>query len=518
MYGSFLATRQGIWIALVFVLVIAFLIRAIRPDQPIVENYVGRQIPTAMVARNLERGSGFLYPQIDVAPLPNLFLVEPPVYAAVVVGLRRVTPLSLAEAGRLVSALGIVLGAWGLYGLVARREGEACALVAVALFIAFPVTIRYGRAFQPDALMLGTLLAGLRGWDQFEYGGNRFWLALGVLGMAAGLALKVISAYLLLPLCLVVMRDRKPWKLALAASTLVPAGLWYLHAAGLIASGTGSRASADNGEVWLGVLRQDALFRFETYRNVARFLMVRAFTPMGLTLALPGLFLFRRPGDALWRWWGGCALLTLAALSAKLHHEYYWLALAPVMAVGTSRTLMVLYHHGRRGRILCMISVMAFFGLAAVFSAGTWQTPDEWRNLDVASFLVREYVPEDDWVVAPEALLFAADRRGCRLEYTASAARRAAGEWSHAPEVANPGELVAFYRSRGARFFADVIAPRDSAERLALRQRVRDRYNVLVDTPEVLLAKISASRARPKSPEGAIHGIGRADEPPREAP
>ena len=159
MYGSFLVTHRGAWISLIFLLVVAFFTRAVRPDQPIVENYVGRQSPTAMVARNLERGSGFLFPRIDVAPLPNLFLVEPPVYAAVVVGLRRVTPLSLAEAGRLVSALGIVLGAWGLYGLVARREGEACALVAVALFIAFPVTIRYGRAFQPDALMLGTLLA-----------------------------------------------------------------------------------------------------------------------------------------------------------------------------------------------------------------------------------------------------------------------------------------------------------------------------------------------------------------------
>lgn len=506
------------WFSLPAILVIAFLIRAIRPDQPIVENYVGRQIPTAMVARNLERGSGFLRPQIDVAPLPNLFLVEPPVYAAAVVGLRRLTPLSLEGAGRIVSALGIVLAAWGLYGLVAVREGNAMALGAVALFIALPVTIRYGRAFQPDALMLGTLLAGLRGWDEFEHGGHRFWLAIGVLGMAAGLALKVISGYLLLPLCLVVLRDRKPWKLALAAATLVPAGLWYLHAAGLMASETGSRASADNGHVWLGVLRQDALLRIETYHNVARFLVVRAFTPMGLTLALPGLLFFRRPGDALWRWWGACALLTLAALAAKLHHEYYWLGLAPVVAVGASRTLTVLFDHGSRGRILSVTATFAFIGLAAVFSATTWRTPDEWRNLKVAALRVREYVPEDAWVVAPEALLFAADRHGCRLEYTAGSARRAAGEWSHPPEISNTRDLVAFYRSRGARFFADVIAPEDRVERLALRRWVRDRYNVLVDTPDVLLAEISASRDTPKIPEGAIHGTGRAVEPPREAP
>ena len=38
---------------------LTFLIRAIDPGQPIVENYVGRQVPTAMVARNFDRGSGF---------------------------------------------------------------------------------------------------------------------------------------------------------------------------------------------------------------------------------------------------------------------------------------------------------------------------------------------------------------------------------------------------------------------------------------------------------------------------
>ena len=35
-------------------------------------------------------------------------------------------------------------------------------------FSLFPVTIRYGRAFQPDALMLGAVLAGLNCWDRAE--------------------------------------------------------------------------------------------------------------------------------------------------------------------------------------------------------------------------------------------------------------------------------------------------------------------------------------------------------------
>jgi hypothetical protein len=71
--------------AVLFALVIAtVLIRLIWLDQPIVENRRGRQVPTAMVARNLERGSGFLRPELDGA-FPNIFVVEPPVYQALAV-------------------------------------------------------------------------------------------------------------------------------------------------------------------------------------------------------------------------------------------------------------------------------------------------------------------------------------------------------------------------------------------------------------------------------------------------
>ena len=54
-----------------------------------VENYVGRQVPTAMVARNLDRGSGILRPQLETAPFPNYFVVEPPLYESLVVALER---------------------------------------------------------------------------------------------------------------------------------------------------------------------------------------------------------------------------------------------------------------------------------------------------------------------------------------------------------------------------------------------------------------------------------------------
>ena len=117
------------------------------------------------------RRPGFLRPQLDTAPFPNYFVVEPPSLSALAVALLR---SDSAGGWRLRAAssrrLAIGLGAWGLFGLVRRRDGEATALAAVVAFSLFPITLRYGRAFQPDALMLGACWRGLDCWDAAERG------------------------------------------------------------------------------------------------------------------------------------------------------------------------------------------------------------------------------------------------------------------------------------------------------------------------------------------------------------
>ena len=469
-------------------LLLTFALRAVALDQPIVENYVGRQIPTAMVARNLERGSGFFRPQVETAPYPNLFLVEPPIYAAAVVGLRRATGLALEPAGRLVSALATTLAAWGLFGMARRREGGRAALLAIAAFAVFPLTLRYGRAFQPDALMLGTMVAGLRCWDEHEAGGGAAWLALGCALLATALALKIVSAYILLPLVAINRRPPRRAKLMLAVALVLPALCWYAHAAIVLREGGGSRASADNGAIWLRALIPSALFRLETLRDAARFLAIRAFTPLGLILALWGL----RGSDRLWRVWGVSALAALALLAAKLHHEYYWLALAPLAAIGVGRALTLVAD--RRPALAAGVG-LALVGLSLLQARSTWSTPPEWATLPEAARAVRVVVPPGDLVVAPEALLYAADRRGCRLELSHSAAQRAAGEWGSALDGESPLSLVEFYKARGARFVAvpGVAGDLRSSDpaRLALQEAIRRRYNVLVDGPAVLIALLN---------------------------
>ena len=119
----------------------------------------------------------------------------------------------------------------------------------------------------------------------------------------------------------------------------------------------------------------------------------------------------------------------MAFLAEKLHHEYYWLLLAPVVAVGIGRALdRVALKHGA----IAVAVASALLLLCGYQVRSTWWTPLEWNDLEGAARTVSRRVPRDAWVVAPEALLFQADRRGCRMEWTTPAARRAQpkSKWS----------------------------------------------------------------------------------------
>jgi hypothetical protein len=155
----------------------------------------------------------------------------------------------------------------------------------------------------------------------------------------------------------------------------------------------------------------------------------------------------------------------------------------------------------------------ALIVLSLVQARTTWRTPPEWATLPEAARAVRDVVPPGAWVVAPEALLYAADRRGCRLEFATDAARRAAGEWGADPvldldlEGAGPLALVEFYEARGARFVAVPGVVGDGRRagdpgRLTLRQAIRRRYRLVVDRPGILIADLNGREG--SSPDDKI--------------
>jgi hypothetical protein len=181
----------------------------------------------------------------------------------------------------------------------------------------------------------------------------------------------------------------------------------------------------------------------------------------------------------------------MAVLAEKLRHEYYWLILAPVVAVGVGRAWTRL---AARRPLAAWGLGLAHLFLCGLLACSTFQTPREWENLASAARTTGLLVARDDLLVAPEPLLYLADRRGCRLEYTSSAAVRAAVEWpAHCLEDgADPLELIEFYRAQGARFLADVGAAPGDLRRIALHEAIRARYKLMIDTYPLFLVELNA--------------------------
>ena len=152
---------------------------------------------------------------------------------------------------------------------------------------------------------------------------------------------------------------------------------------------------------------------------------------------------------------------------------------------------------------------LSFLALCWVQSASTWRTPEEWTSLVEASRVISEAMPSDmdQFLVAPEALIYHADRRGFRLEFDPDAVRRAAGEWGQSiPDADRPLALVDFYRDWADEEIADPqhywyarvsviadIGPAiEGSRREAWREAVRASpdYKILIDRPGSMIAEV----------------------------
>jgi hypothetical protein len=278
--------------------------------------------------------------------------------------------------------------------------------------------------------------------------------------------------------------------IALATSAILPALAWYAHAVRLLNGMEGSHASTETARLWLEALGPAAWLDGARWRLVAWFVLVRSFTPMAWPLIAAGWWLRTSPprSDRLWAVYAAAAICGLAGVAGKLHHEYYLLVLAPVVAVGVARGLTAV--GDAMGRWPGLVVAVGFFGLCAAQTISTFRLPTEWSRIEPAARRVQAVVPPSDAVVATEALLFQANRRGARLEFGAESSRRAAAEWAANPPVARSEDLVVFYASRGLRFFADLVPEASDAERVALHESLRRRYTEVEAGPDVLILRL----------------------------
>ena len=374
---------------------------------PLIDRQAWRQADTAAIARNYhQEGLTPFHPRVDWrGNTPGYVEMNLPLFPFLVACLYALAGGSHEWMGRLLAAVLSTAAAVPLYVLARAWLGSAAgARLAVAVYLVLPLSLFFGRAFMPEALMLllsaGTLTAFRRGC---RAGTGWLMAAAGVAGLC--FAVKIPTLYLGFPLVALALRRWGPsflrrgslWLYLLIA--ILPPAAWYLHAAGLfeqtgLTFGIWGRRGYDK---WSHELLLQAGF----YRLMGVRFLEAVFTPMGAVLAAAGLLGLwpgrgggpeRRRILPLYAWFGGLVLYVLLIPEGNRLLHYYQLPFVLPAAVFAAAPLAALWEAGgapfagSAGRCLRRLGpgslrarVLVALCLAAVAGGSLWKLRDYYR-------------------------------------------------------------------------------------------------------------------------------------------
>lgn len=450
-------TGRKVVLALLFAglgLIVAF--QATGITDPLIDGHAWRQTDTAAMARNFYRhGFRLLYPQIDWGGSGPGYVESEfplvPFLAAVAYRLFGTHDF----VGRIIGVL-FSLGTGVMVFLLAKHYfGCRAASLAVWGLAASPLFLFFGRAFMPEAAMLFFSVALIYAFSVWMERGGWGWFAAAAVAGSLAFLLKIPSLYLLWPVAALSFVKWR-WKTLirkelwlLGTVMILPAVLWYLHAAQLRHQTGLTFGIWDFGQdKWgnLAIWSDPAFYALLWTRLHQEVITATGLFFAAIGLLLPGRDLRQREGHVLLLCWAGSiALYVLVVANGNKIHQYYQLPLAPVFAIGVGRALdwvgrswkaMDLRIENRRvGQLLGWLSVVLLVGIMVWPS---WQfANDNYRRLPMAvnallyeaGRSIQEITQPDDLLLVaydegrmPE-LLYYADRRGWRFDLIACNAK-----------------------------------------------------------------------------------------------
>lgn len=317
------------------VLVVAFCVRTINLNSPVVGHHSWRQSQTASIIRNFaEDRYNLLYPQVDWGGGPPGYIEsEFPIYQFIsatgykLFGIHECIP-------RLVSIFFGLLTIVFLYLLVKEICNVKAALWTAFFFSILPLSIYFGKAIMPTAMLLCLCTIALYAFYRWYLHNSLMMLVFSALSLSVAVMIKPYMLTLGLPLAYLSFRKFKiktfirPELLVFAVIVFVPSILWYYHAHQLelqtgLSVGVWGFGSDKWGN-WNMVMTLDfwnrVLFWHFTKQHMAGFAVI----PFVISMFLP-----RRSSDEKFFDFWLLAMLAFVVIVAKGNyvHDYYQMPL-----------------------------------------------------------------------------------------------------------------------------------------------------------------------------------------------
>jgi len=332
------------------IILISLIIRLIEIDNPVYDYNAWRQTETAALAHNYYVDNPpFLYPEIDWVGPHGHAEMEFPLFPYLVSWIYTFTgPDDMW--GRLLTVFCALGALWAMWD-AARRAAQSnwAGIFAIALFTVSPLTIFFGRTFQPDMMMVLFSTLSINFLMRWDGSPKNPWLYVSALSLSLGALLKPPCLIVAFPLVYLAWQQsgkkiliRKETFIYLAI-VLVPALLWYTHARGFYEETQASFMWHNHFTfdlVFLAFWTSESFWDTVWYRFNEQILVETGFIPFAIGMVR---MFFPHPARPLaWTWLMGMAVLYLGTPEHHMGHDYYsLLAVPPVIFTAAMGCLVV---------------------------------------------------------------------------------------------------------------------------------------------------------------------------------
>ena len=379
--------------------------------QSLLESHAFRQTQTAYTAVAFaERGIDLLRPPLPILGPPGIIPLEFPLFQAVGAVLME-AGIGADLAMRLAGLIAFVGTGVALFALARHLLSPLAALVALAAFLFNAHAWVYGRASLIEYLAAGSGVAFLYFSMRWVDGnGRRHWIIALLTGATATLVKITTGGFYLLPALLLRSPNgrwgfQSPAAWGLVGGAAVIGFAWSAYAQGVRAETPAAAfLSFQNQPEWLfGTVSQ----RLDPGQWRVPLVAILMLTGSGLVVWAPLAVLqarrvARSPFALSVLAVAVCTPLILFNLYAV--HDYYFAAVAPLVAIGIGLGVdWLLAHRSRRWAKRTMVGLAGAWVATIIGLFGSWSIiygtpPEEERALAIARFIAEHSEP-DDWVI-----------------------------------------------------------------------------------------------------------------------
>lgn len=478
---------KGWQIALLgLMLVLGFFARLVDLKDAPLDFHGTRQLRSAIIARSVYlRLSPDANPALrqEAMDLANLEIYEPPILEQIVGAIYALIGSEQVWIARIYNALFWMLGGLAVF-LIGRRSAKFPVILAGLAFYCFlPFSIIASRSFQPDPWMvmwtLWTAYAALR-WCE-----SPTWKWAVIAGLLGGFTILVkafagfyvagimIAAVLMTWRLPGLLRNRQVW--AMAVLTLAPTAVYYLL--------FNTQRSSDFLSFWM-VSLSGLVLSTNFYADWLAMIKGLMGLPALLTAVLGLTIAERRTRGLLLGFWAGYAAFGLAMPYQYTTHEYYHLALIPLVTLSVIPLLQAGYELLQHQEIFwraMAIGAVLFAAFYCFWVARSVLVVSDYSNEPASWRRVGEAIPQDSRFIALTA------DYGMRLRYYGW--RNENASWPSQGDLrlfslAGQGEVTDFEQ-----YFKDMTAGNDyflvtafgELDAQPQLREILERYPVLVD-------------------------------------